>query len=140
MVLEESMRLYPPAWAFARYAIAEDEIAGYTIVKGAYVLMFPSMTHRHPDFWERPDVFDPERFTPSRAAGRHRFAYFPFGGGPRVCIGNQFALIEAQLILATILPRYQFRLLPGANVVPEPLVTLRPRGGLLMTAYRHGEP
>jgi enediyne biosynthesis protein E7 len=64
----------------------------------------------------------------------------PFGGGPRVCIGNQFALIEAQLILATILPRYQFRLLPGANVVPEPLVTLRPRGGLLMTAYRHGEP
>lgn len=134
------MRLYPPAWAFARYAIAEDEIAGYTIAKGAYVLMFPFMAHRHPDFWERPDVFDPERFTLSRAAGHHRFAYFPFGGGPRVCIGNQFALVEAQLILATILPRYQFRLLPGANVDPEPLVTLRPRGGLLMTAYRHGEP
>ena len=140
MVLEESMRLYPPAWAFARQAIAEDAIGGYTIPKGAYVLMFPSMTHRHPAFWERPDVFDPERFAPERVVGRHRFAYFPFGGGPRLCIGNQFALTEAQLILATILPRYQLRLLPGASVVPEPLVTLRPRGGLLMTAYRQGEP
>ncbi|TMD25828.1 MAG: cytochrome P450, partial [Chloroflexi bacterium] len=90
MVLEESMRLYPPAWAFARSAIDEDEIGGYLIPKGAYVLVFPATTHRHPDFWERPDVFDPERFEPSRAAGRHRFAYFPFGGGPRVCIGNQF--------------------------------------------------
>jgi len=138
MVLEESMRLYPPAWAFARYAIAEDEIGGYTIPKGAYVLLFPATTHRHPDFWERPDVFDPERFSPERTAGRHRFAYFPFGGGPRVCIGNQFALTEAQLILATILPRYQFRLLPGANVVPEPLITLRPRGKLLMTIHRQG--
>jgi cytochrome P450 len=138
MVLEESMRLYPPVWAFARSAIAEDEIGGYTIAKGAYVLMFPATTHRHPDFWERPDVFDPERFAPERAAGRHRFAYFPFGGGPRVCIGNQFALTEAQLILATILPRCQFRLLPGGALVPEPLITLRPRGKLLMTIHRHG--
>ncbi len=138
MVLEESMRLYPPAWAFARSAIDEDEIGGYLIPKGAYVLVFPATTHRHPDFWERPDVFDPERFEPSRAAGRHRFAYFPFGGGPRVCIGNQFALIEAQLILATVLSRCQFRLLPGANVVPEPLITLRPRGKLLMTIHRQG--
>ncbi len=138
MVLEESMRLYPPAWAFARYAIAEDEIGGYTIPKGAYVLMFPATTHRHPDFWERPDVFDPERFSPERTDGRHRFAYFPFGGGPRVCIGNQFALTEAQLILATILPRYQFRFLPGVALVPEPLITLRPRGKLLMTIHRQG--
>jgi cytochrome P450 len=140
MVLEESMRLYPPAWAFARQAIDEDEIGGSIISKGAYVLMFPATTHRHPDFWERPDVFDPERFAPSRAAGRHRFAYFPFGGGPRRCIGNQFALTEAQLILATILPRYQLRLLPGVALVPEPLVTLRPRGGLFMTIHRQGEP
>ncbi len=138
MVLEESMRLYPPAGAFARYAIAEDEIGGYSIAKGAYVLMFPATTHRHPDFWEQPDVFDPERFEPSRAAGRHRFAYFPFGGGPRVCIGNQFALTEAQLILATILPRYQFHLLPEVALVPEPLITLRPRGKLLMTIHRQG--
>ena len=136
MVLEESMRLYPPAWAFARSAIDEDEIGGYTIAKGAYVLMFPSTTHRHPDFWEQPDVFDPERFSPERSAGRHRFAYFPFGGGPRICIGNQLARTSAQLILATVLPRYQFRLLPGTRVVPEPLITLRPRGKLLMTIHR----
>ncbi|GHO50628.1 hypothetical protein KSX_87910 [Ktedonospora formicarum] len=139
MVLEESMRLYPPAWTFARSARASDEIGGYTIPKGAYVLMFPYVTHQHPDFWERPDVFDPDRFAPDRAAGRHRFAYIPFGGGPRVCIGNQFALTEAQLILATVLSRYQIRFLPGASVVPEPLITLRPRGKLWMTVHRHEE-
>ena len=138
MVLEESMRLYPPAWAFARSAIDEDEIGGYRIAKGAYVLLFPATTQRHPDFWEQPDVFDPERFSPERSAGRHRFAYFPFGGGPRICIGNQFALTEAQLILASVLPHYQFRLLPRAEVVPEPLITLRPRGKLLMTISRKG--
>jgi len=140
MVLEESMRLYPPAWAFARSAIDEDEMDGYSIAKEAYVLMFPVVTHRHPDFWERPDAFEPERFSPEWVSERHRFAYFPFGGGPRVCIGNQFALTEAQLILATTLPRYQFRLLPQTNVVPEPLVTLRPRGGLFMTIHRQDEP
>jgi cytochrome P450 len=138
MVLEESMRLYPPAWAFARSAIAEDEMGGYRIAKGAYVLLFPYVTHRHPDFWEQPEVFDPKRFAPERTNARHRFAYLPFGGGPRVCIGNQFAFTEAQLVLATILPRYQFRLLPGAEMVPEPLITLRPRGGPWWTVHRAG--
>ena len=138
MVIEEAMRLYPPAWAFGRHALQEDEIGGYAVPKGAYVLLFPYVTHRHPAFWERPDEFDPERFSPERAAGRLRFAYFPFGGGPRLCIGNQFALAEAQLILATILSHYQLRLLPGALVVPEPLVTLRPQGGLFMTVHRNG--
>jgi len=138
MVLEEVMRLYPPAWALARHAIQEDEIGGYAIPKGAYVLLFPYVTHRHPAFWERPSIFDPERFSPERATERHRFAYFPFGGGPRLCIGNQFALAEAQLILATILSRYQLRLLPGALVAPIPLVTLRPRGGLFMTVHHEG--
>lgn len=139
MVLEESMRLYPPAWAFGRQAIAEDEVGGYRIAKEAFVLLFPAVTHRHPDFWEQPDTFDPGRFAPEQTDRRHRFAYIPFGGGPRICIGNQFALTEAQLILATILPRYQFRLLSGARVIPEPLITLRPRGGkLLMTAHRQG--
>ncbi len=139
MVLEEVMRLYPPAWVLARHAIQEDQIGGYAIPKGSYVLLFPYATHRHPAFWERPLVFDPERFSPERAAGRHRFAYFPFGGGPRLCIGNQFALAEAQLILATILSQYQLRLLPTTKVVPEPLVTLRPRGGLFMTVHRNRE-
>ncbi len=136
MVVVEAMRLYPPAWGLGRRALGNDEIGGYAIPKGAYVLVFPYVTHRHPAFWERPGEFDPERFSPERAAGRHRFAYFPFGGGPRLCLGNQFALYEAQLILATILPRYELRLLPGGIVTPEPLVTLRPCGDLLMTLRR----
>jgi len=133
------MRLYPPAWAVGRHALEADEIGGHTIPKGAYVLVFQYVTHRHPDFWEQPDAFDPERFAAERSTGRHRFAYFPFGGGPRLCIGNQFALIEAQLILATILSRHQLLLSPKARVIPEPLVTLRPRGSLLMTAHRTTE-
>ena len=136
MVVEEAMRLYPPAWGLGRRALGNDEIGGYAIPKGTYVLIFPYVTHRHPACWERPDAFDPERFSAPLAAGRHRFAYFPFGGGPRLCLGNQFALYEAQLILATILSRYQLRPLPGAVVTPEPLVTLRPRGDLLMTVRR----
>lgn len=139
MVVEEAMRLYPPAWGLGRRALGNDEIGGYSIPKGAYVLVFPYVTHRHPAFWERPNTFDPERFSAQMTAGRHRFAYFPFGGGPRLCLGNQFALYEAQLILATILSRYQLRLLPGTVVTPEPLVTLRPRGDLLMTVRRTPE-
>jgi enediyne biosynthesis protein E7 len=136
MVVEEAMRLYPPAWGLGRRALGNDEIGGYAIPRGAYVLVFPYVTHRHPAFWERPGAFDPERFSAQLSAGRHRFAYFPFGGGPRLCLGNQFAFYEAQLILATILSRYQLRLLPGTVVTPEPLVTLRPRGDLLMTIHR----
>jgi cytochrome P450 len=139
MVMEEAMRLYPPAWGLGRRALGNDVIDGYFIPKGAYVLLFPHVTHRHPAFWERPDAFDPERFSTEQVAGRPRFAYFPFGGGPRLCIGNQFALSEAQLILATILSRYQLQLLPGVVVTPEPLVTLRPRGDLLMTVHRTQE-
>lgn len=136
MVIDESMRLYPPAWAVGRHAAERDEIGGYMIPKGAYVLVFQYVTHRHPDIWEQPDVFDPWRFSAERATDRPRFAYFPFGGGPRLCIGNQFALIEAQLILATILSRYRVRLTATAHVVPEPLVTLRPHGDLSMTIHR----
>jgi cytochrome P450 len=139
MVVDESMRLYPPAWAVGRHALQQDEVGGYVIPKGAYILLIQYATHRHPDYWEQPDVFDPARFSDKHGTDRPRFAYFPFGGGPRLCIGNQFALTEAQLILATILSRYQLRLAPNAHVVPEPLVTLRPRGKLLMTAHRSGE-
>jgi cytochrome P450 len=137
MVVEETMRLYPPAWALGRRALADDEIGGYAIPGGAYILVFQYVTHRHPDFWEQPEAFDPERFAAERVAGRARFVYFPFSGGPRQCIGNQFAVMEAQLILATILSRYQLRLAsPSARVIPDPLVTLRPRGGIPMTIHR----
>jgi cytochrome P450 len=139
MVIEEAMRLYPPAWGLGRRALGNDEIGGYSIPQGAYVLVFPYVTHRLPAFWERPLEFDPERFSDARSVGRHRFAYFPFGGGPRLCLGKQFALYEAQLILATILSRYQLRLVPATIVTPEPLVTLRPRGDLLMTVRRTPE-
>ncbi len=132
MVLEESMRLYPPAWAVGRYAIGEDEVGGYRIPPKSQVVMSQFATHRHPRFWERPDDFDPERFSPERAAARPRFAYFPFGGGPRMCIGADFAMIEAQLALASIAQRYRPRLVPGHNVEPQALVTLRPRHGMLM--------
>lgn len=139
MVIEESMRLYPPAWAVGRHALQADEMSGYAIPKGAYVLLFQYVTHRHPDFWDQPDAFDPERFSTEHGDDRPPFAYFPFGGGPRLCIGNQFALTEAQLILATILSRYQARLAPGSRIVPEPLVTLRPRGQLMMTLHRSSD-
>lgn len=92
------------------------------------------MLHRLPSLWDEPDAFRPDRFTPERNAARHRFAYFPFLGGPRQCIGNAFALMEATLVLATVASRYRLRLAPGAKVVPDPLLTLRMKGGLPMFA------
>ncbi len=139
MVIDESLRLYPPAWGMARQTREADEIRGYTIPANTPVSLIQYITHRHPEFWDDPEKFDPERFLPERSSGRPQFAYFPFGGGQRQCIGNNFALIEAQLILATLAQRYRLRLVPGHPVKPEPIVTLRPRHGLLMTVEeRHG--
>ena len=132
MVVEESMRLLPPVWALSREAIADDEVDGYRIPAGSTVVLSQFVTQRHPDFWEEPETFDPERFTPERVKQRHRFAYFPFGGGPRFCIGSNFAMLEAQLILATIAQRYELELVPERPVQLEPLITLRPKYGLMM--------
>ena len=132
MVLEETMRLYPPAIGFNRKALANDEVGGYTVPARTLIWLSPYATHRHPDFWENPEVFDPERFSPERSTGRQHFAYFPFGGGPRLCIGSNFAMMEAQLILAPIAQRYRLRLMPGQRVEPEVLLTMRPRNGLPM--------
>jgi cytochrome P450 len=132
MVIEESMRLYPPAWSFSRNALAEDELGGYHVPTGSLILLCPYTTHRHPAFWEQPAVFDPLRFTPEHIASRPPYAYFPFGGGPRQCIGSAFALMEAQLILVTLAQRYRLCLGVQTCIEPEPLVTLRPRGGLPM--------
>jgi cytochrome P450 len=131
-VLDESMRLYPPAWITERKAIQDDEIGGYPIPAGITLAVSPYATHHHPQFWPESEVFDPDRFSPERSANRPRYAYFPFGGGPRQCIGNTFALVEAQLILATILQNYRLELAPGRHVIPEPLVTIRPKDGLWM--------
>jgi cytochrome P450 len=134
-VVEEAMRLYPPVWGFVRQAVHPDTIAGYTIPKGTIVNIMPYVTHRHPAFWEDPDRFDPDRFTPERVRDRPRFAYLPFSGGPRLCIGNEFALMEAQLVVAMLLQRYRMRLTQERPVVePEVQLTLRPKGGLPMRA------
>ncbi len=133
MVIQETMRLYPPAFGFTRHAIADDEIGGYHVPANSILFLTPYYTHRHPLFWEDPERFDPERFTPERSVGRPRFAYAPFGGGPRQCIGNTFAMMEAQLVLATVAQHYQLRLVPGHRVEPQVLLTVRPRYGLPMT-------
>ncbi len=128
-IVEETLRLYPPAWLITRRAADVDEIGGYRIPAGALVVVSPYLTHRHPAFWENPERFEPERFAPERSE-RPRFAYFPFGGGPRLCIGNNFALMEAQLVLATVAQRYRLELAANGPVEVVPGVTLRPRVGL----------
>jgi len=132
MVLDEAMRLYPPAWATSRNATEEDEIGGYRIRKGALVALSPWLTHRHPEIWPEPHAFRPERFEPDAVAARPKFSYFPFGGGPHLCIGNSFATHEAVLVLATVAQRYTLTRADSRPVEPEPMVTLRPRGGLPM--------
>jgi cytochrome P450 len=134
--VEEAMRLYPPAWFIERQAVADDAMGGKRIPKGAVVGISAFSLHRDPRFFDNPEGFDPDRFLPARSASRPRFAYVPFGGGPRSCIGNQFAMWEAQLILATLLPRLRLDLVPGPEVELDPLVTLRPRGGMAMRVRR----
>jgi cytochrome P450 len=132
MVIEESMRLYPPAYGMARFGNEVDEVAGYYVAPQATITLLPYLTHRLPEFWPEPEKFDPLRFTPENAADRHRYAYIPFGGGPRLCIGNTFALTEATLLLATITQHYELSLPPGYQAELEPLITLRPKGGMPM--------
>ena len=132
MVLEESMRLYPPVWATARETRAADEIGGMAVPARATVTLSPYVTHRHPALWTEPERFDPDRFAPERSAERSEFAYFPFGGGPRGCVGRQFAMMEGQIVLAMIAARFQLRSVPGHPVEPDPILTLRPRHGLQM--------
>ena len=131
--LEESLRLYPPAWGFSRLALGDDEIAGYQIPRGSIVFLIPFVVHRRPKLWPDPDRFDPDRFAPEYESARPRFAYIPFGGGPRGCIGNQFAMLEAQLIVAAIAQRFRVELVPGQEIRPEPLITLRPKPGIRAT-------
>jgi len=133
LVLDESLRLYPPTWVTARSPSAADEIDGHRIPPHAILLVSPYVLQRHPAFWEHPEQFDPERFTPARAAGRPRFAYFPFGGGPRRCIGQNLAMLEMLVILAMMGQAYELRLVPGHPVEPDALMTLRPRHGILLT-------
>jgi cytochrome P450 len=130
MVVEESMRIYPPVHSFARVALADDTLCGRSVPKGASVLISPWVLHRHRKLWPIPGRFDPERFSPERMAGRPRFTYLPFGGGRRICIGAAFAIAEATTLLATIARRYRLMRAPGFAVEPQGLITLRPRHGM----------
>lgn len=136
MVIDESMRLYPPVWAVGRSPIEDDEICGYHVPKRSMIVLSQYVTHRHPAFWEDPDRFEPDRFSAENSQRRPRYAYFPFAGGPRQCVGNLFALTEANLVLATIAQRYRLRLVEGHPVELQPLVTLRPRYGIRVTLER----
>ena len=131
-VFEEALRLYPPAWIITRKALADDDIMGYRVPANALVVASPYVTHRQAVFWPDSGAFDPDRFSEARVAGRPRFAYYPFGGGPRLCIGDQFAMTEAKLVIATVARRCRLIPVPGHPIAVEPGVTLRPKHGLLM--------
>jgi cytochrome P450 len=135
MVFEEGLRIYPPAWMITRRATGLDRLPGYEeypIPAGALVLTSPYLVHRHPDFWGDPEKFMPERFSPENSAKRPRFTYIPFGGGPRLCIGDGFAMLEARLLIAAIAQRYRLRPIGSKSVEAASLVTLRPINGLPM--------
>ena len=131
-VFDETLRLYPPAWLITRKALGEDCLAGFRVPRGSLVVIGVSAMHRHPGYWPDPLRFDPGRFSAQAAAARPRYAYLPFGGGPRQCIGNHLALLEGPLILATIFQRVRLELPADFELTVDPLVTLRPRGGLPM--------
>lgn len=131
-ILSEAMRIYPPAWLIAREAVEEDEIAGHKIPVGTQIMISPYAMHRHEGYWPDPDRFDPDRFAPEQIKERPRFAYLPFGGGPRLCIGLSFAMMEMKLVLALILQQHTLALKPGHVVDLEPVITLRPRYGMVM--------
>jgi len=136
MVLQETMRLYPPVWLLPRIAKADDEIDGYHVPAGSDVLISPYLLHRHPGLWPDPQRFDPERFEPARHAGRDRYAYIPFGAGPRFCVGNSLGMMEATIVLATVARDLRLKKVPGYEVVAEPMLTLRVRGGLPMSVQK----
>jgi cytochrome P450 len=132
MVVKESMRLYPPAWIIPRYVVAPLTLNGYTVAPGSTILISPYVLHHTARHFANPERFMPERFAGAVEDSIPRYAYLPFGAGPRVCIGNSFAMMESRLVLATLLQRFELELLPGQVVTPRPLVTLRPRGGIQM--------
>jgi len=135
-VVTESMRLYPPAWLIGRRAITDYQLGAYAVPARTILVMSPFVTQRDGRFYKDPERFDPDRWTPDFRATLPRFAYFPFGGGPRQCIGESFAWMELILLVATIAQQWRLQLVPGHPVVPEPLVTLRTKHGMRMTAHR----
>jgi cytochrome P450 len=138
-VMKESMRLYPPAWCLAREVANDFDVEGYQIPARANVVMSQWLLHHDPRYFQNPEKFDPDRWGSEACQKLPRFAYFPFGGGPRQCIGAGFAMMEAVLLLATIASRFRLRLVEGQTVIPVPSFTLRPKYGLQMTLARRAD-
>lgn len=136
MVVKEAMRLYPPAWGIVRQASKDDIIDGYKITKGDTIVLSPYAVQRNERVWAEPEKFDPERFSAERGKTIHRYAWFPFGGGARLCIGNNFAMMEMQIIVALLCSKYSFKLPDNFKLELEPLVTLRPKGDLPLLIYK----
>ncbi|MGO4423245.1 cytochrome P450, partial [Streptomyces sp. MCAF7] len=122
----------PPIFVYMRCAARDDEIGGYHVPAGRWVVVCPYVTHRHPEFWDNPEGFEPERFTPENSEGRHRMAYLPFGAGPRKCIGDSFAMLQMPLVVAMVAQRFRLDLVEGQRVFPEPAISLRPRDPMWM--------
>jgi len=133
--IDESMRLYPPAWIIGRSVDQPDEMNGCAIPKGSIVFVSPYVSHRNPKLFDNPEGFDPSRFLDGRVEKLPRYAYFPFGGGPRICIGNGFAIAETVLVLATLWQKYELNLVPGHDCTAEPSITLRPKFGMQMQVH-----
>jgi cytochrome P450 len=136
MIAKESLRLYPPAYVVGREAIKDCEVGGYFVPSGMQMFMPPWVVHRDPRFFDEPDKFEPERWTPEFINALPRYAYFPFGGGPRVCIGNSFAMMEIILLMAAIAQKFRLELVPNQKVSIVPAMSLRPRDGIKMILHR----
>src|SRR5271156_4354802 len=132
-VIQEALRLYPPFWMIDRMAIADDRVGEVAIPRGSTVIVYVYGAHHAPRYWESPETFDPERFIKGNEKLRTPFTYLPFGGGPRVCIGNQYAMLQILMILSTVLRKYDFELTPGQTIEARPMVILRPKHGIRMT-------
>ncbi len=133
-VIQESMRLYPPAWIMSRLALTDDHLGPYTIPVGSTALIAPYLLHRDPVNWPDPERFDPDRFAPNGPRDQlHPYAYLPFGGGPRLCIGNQFALMEMQILLGMVVREFDIQPLDNQRITVQPLITLRPKQPVLVT-------
>jgi enediyne biosynthesis protein E7 len=135
MVLQEAMRLYPPVWILPRRALADDQVGEWHVPAGTDVLISPYTMHRHPRYWPEPERFDPERFDPDAGTDRPRYAHLPFGAGPRFCVGNHLGMIEASVIIATLMRDLRLERAPGHEVTPEPMMSLRLGGGLPMNVH-----
>jgi cytochrome P450 len=132
-VLKETMRLYPPVYTLFRQANTDVRVGGYRVPKDALLMLPQWVVHRDPAHWENPQTFDPDRWLPERAADRHRYAYFPFGAGPRHCIGKQLSLVEAKVITSTVARRYSLELESSPEIRLRPSLTMHPRNPVRVT-------